>query len=318
MNYADYRQFRDRLLTEKRPLRLDCMNPRKALAPWAPPASSSAVGIEAALDGWRRATGRPTDCIAVGAGVRDLLTRLMPSLTLGAEEVWLPEDVYPVYWSVTTGENRHAFRTLPEVDWRFLESSAARAIALLPLPLAPLGRLPSADEVDRIVSWLNEAGERLLVVDAVYAYQLETLSVILDRLIGTGRCIVLWSCAKGWLTPDALGIAELPPSLRTLDAGACAPEPLARALGALETAPRLPLRQQQAFAAEWRRLAPSIQATTPQWQPPSTGYFSVVPVAFETLLSTHNLLGVPATVFGSKRHDCTVVTCLHDLMEHHA
>jgi hypothetical protein len=35
MNYATYKQFRDEVLGEKCPLRLDCMNPVQALGDWA-------------------------------------------------------------------------------------------------------------------------------------------------------------------------------------------------------------------------------------------------------------------------------------------
>jgi hypothetical protein len=86
--------------------------------------------------------------------------------------------------------------------------------------------------------------------------------------------------------------------------------------GLLRRAPDLPRRQQEAFEREWRRLAPFIRAADSRWSPPETGYFSVVQAPFETLLELHGTLAVPATVFGSRRGDFSVATCLHDLAGH--
>jgi hypothetical protein len=74
--------------------------------------------------------------------------------------------------------------------------------------------------------------------------------------------------------------------------------------------------QQNAFGLEWQRLAPRIRVTSPDWQPPVSGYFSVLSVAFERLLNEHGILAVPATVFGSSRNDLSVITCLHALAAH--
>jgi hypothetical protein len=74
------------------------------------------------------------------------------------------------------------------------------------------------------------------------------------------------------------------------------------------------LRQAQAFAREWQRLAPLIRRAAPGWQPPETGYFSTVSLPVERLLE-HELLAVPASVFGGDG-GLSIVSCLHDLVQH--
>lgn len=68
-----------------------------------------------------------------------------------------------------------------------------------------------------------------------------------------------------------------------------APSGLTRVAGWLSERLELPRFQQQAFTREWRRLAPRIKAAAPTWEPPETGYFSVIDVPFETLLDRHAL-----------------------------
>jgi hypothetical protein len=89
---------------------------------------------------------------------------------------------------------------------------------------------------------------------------------------------------------------------------------LSTAIHTIECQPDLPLSQQRAFDREWQRLAPVLQSVCPEWNPPPSGYFSVVRAPFQDLLETHDLLAVPASVFGSPREDLSIVTCLHDLI----
>ena len=86
----------------------------------------------------------------------------------------------------------------------------------------------------------------------------------------------------------------------------------------LEGRPDLPRMQQEAFDREWRRLAPCLRSTSPDWQRPATGYFSVVSAPFMRLLEEHGILSVPATAFGSRRNDLSIVTCLHALVANSA
>src|ERR1700677_3753404 len=73
---------------------------------------------------------------------------------------------------------------------------------------------------------------------------------------------------------------------------------------------------QGAFSREWQRLRPFMCALDADWAPPETGYFSVLHASFAQLLDEHEVLSVPASVFGSPHEDLSIVTCLYSLAEH--
>ena len=118
MDYESYRQLRDKLIREKRPLRLDCMNPVRALSAWSGLAHIAGGWAEAsgeeAMRAWSSATGivLAPERSVVSRGVRDMLSAIF-SVGLGqTEELWLPEDVYPVYWQLAraSGAKTKGFR----------------------------------------------------------------------------------------------------------------------------------------------------------------------------------------------------------------
>jgi histidinol-phosphate/aromatic aminotransferase/cobyric acid decarboxylase-like protein len=300
------------------------MNPERAMAVWAnaltgPDAAPGGGSIERAVQGWSRATGW-SGPLVTGKGVRELLSTVFKALESRKPELWLPEDVYPVYWDLarTSGLSPLPFRTLPAPDWTFLERTAASAVALIPIPLSPLGRLIRSGEVAALTRWLRGGRDRLLLVDAVYTYDFAASRAAFEQLLATNAAVILGSCSKSWLSAQSLGVAATAETrLSSLFARVEAP-PLS-ALGdvtqKLEEHPDLPRRQQEAFRREWSRIEPRLRACEPDWRPPETGYFSAVAQPFEQLLERFDVLGVPASVFGS-REPLTIVTCLHDLVQH--
>lgn len=323
MDYASFRRLRDELLRERSPLRLDCMNPAKALAAWGPASVAesthdSVAAEREALAAWSTATGIHPEACWVGSGVRDLFERAVPAFDALVDEYWLPEDVYPVYGEIVGARRQREYATIAGVDGRRLVEASRRAALLCPVPLSPLGRFPTPDEVAGLAAWLGQSTERYMLLDAVYAYDFPALARVIAPLVETGRAVVFFSCAKSWLLPNSMGVASMTSALlaRLGVSGFAIPSGLSRVADWLARCSDLPQRQQRAFAREWRRLAPRIQAAAPNWQPPQSGYFSVVDVPFETLLREHDLLAVPATVFGSRRRDHSVLACLHDLIAH--
>lgn len=318
MDYQAFRSFRDEVLRTRDVLRLECMNPAQALARWrhAPIEPAAEPDPQRALAAWARAAELVIDPrrLVHGAGVRDLLTAVLACNP--GRSLWLPIDVYPVYWQIAAaaGFAAHGFATLPDLDLALTDDP--RSILVLPIPLTPAGRLLRSAERDHLQRWLAAAPERLLVVDAAYAYDHAALAPVLAELLASEQCVVLASCTKPWLCPDALGVAAAPlalaPALRAR-AGTLSPN-LGRAVAVLECRPELPHLQQAAFRREWARIAPRLRAAVSDWQPPETGYFAVVACDPATLLDRHAILAVPASVFGSPRRDLAVVTCLHDLV----
>jgi histidinol-phosphate/aromatic aminotransferase/cobyric acid decarboxylase-like protein len=325
VDYASFKRFREDLLGIRSPLRLDCMNPVRALASFVEPLAEDhgdyAV-CPGALAAWARATGVSwtEGGVVLGSGIRGLLSATLKAFGSQVNEIWLPADVYPVYWEMArdVSVELHSFPTLPQPDWGFLHRASDGALVLLPWPLTPLGRLPSGAETEALARWLGKAAGRVLVLDAAYTYDFKLVRRSLEPVLASGACVVLWSCSKPWLLPGVLGIATAPTEVAPLIARHAEPpseEALRKAETTLERSPGLPRLQQEAFYKEWERLAPRLQKACPEWQPPACGYFSVLPLPFQHLLDGHDILGVPASVFGSP-HAVSVITCLHDLAAH--
>jgi aspartate/methionine/tyrosine aminotransferase len=328
VDYASYRQFRDELLRERQPLRLDCMNPVQALAPWTCSMSEleqTAASSAQAIASWSRATQIALDPerTVVGRGVRDLLSATFSFALNRGEELWLPEDVYPVYWELArqADVSMRAFATLPQPNLSFLPQTGEGAAIVFPVPVSPLGRLLTDSEAMALFLWLSVSRRRLLILDAVYTFDFNVVRPLIESFLtkNADQCIVLWSCSKSWLAPGSLGLAAVPHSLALTLQGSVSPPSEAefgRIKAVLDDRPDLCQLQQAAFDREWQRLAPRIRCVVPDWQPPSVGYFSLVSAPFTTLLNEYDILSVPATVFGSPHNDLSIVTCLHDLAAH--
>jgi aspartate/methionine/tyrosine aminotransferase len=307
------------------------MNPSQALSAWIPkmpePGPQAATSIDKTLLLWEKATGIALDPenTVIGRGVRDLLAATFVSVLKRDDDLWLPEDVYPVYGklAVDAGLRARTFPTLPQPQLDFLTQPTKHATVVLPVPISPLGRLPSQAETDALLEWLHGSPHRLLIIDAVYTFEFEKSRSLMDLFLHENgdQCIALWSCSKSWLLPKSLGIAMTPRRFTPILANHVSPpmySDLCRINFMLENHPDLWRQQQKAFTVEWQRLAPVISSADCNWQPPPTGYFSVMDSPFTTLLDGYGILSVPVSVFGSKRNDLSIVTCLHDLIQHKA
>jgi len=329
VDYASYKQFCSELLREGRVLRLDCMNPVRSLSPLGLNILRTGAQVSASIDetvfAWSRATGIELDPerTVVGCGVRVLLSAAFSSVLSSRQELWLPEDVYPVYRGIAENLDvkLRSFLTLPRPNLDFLAETGKRAAVVLPVPFSPLGRLPNDAEVSALRGWLHDSKDRLLILDAVYMFDFEASRPLIDSFLDQNgdQCIVLWSCSKSWLSPGLFGLAVAPPGVAgTLRRRVLPPD--RSNLGGmkllLETRPDLSRMLQGAFAREWERLGPFISALDADWTPPTTGYVSVLHASFTQLLDEHGVLSVPASVFGSQHEDLSIVTCLYSLAEH--
>jgi aspartate/methionine/tyrosine aminotransferase len=292
------------------------MNPAKALASLVRPPGGEPAAPEAALRAWRDLFAPHADVGAAVAttGVRPALRALFAHLSAAEWELGLPEDVYPEYRRLAeeAGLRCRSFVTLPTPDFSALPRSG-RVTALLPQPLAPLGRYLTAEEAAQLRAWLADNPGRRVIFDTAYHFD-HTLDTAVRSLWEAGQAYVVHSLVKGWLLPDTLGVTLAPAgeaeALRRRSVP-LAPEAAGRAAQALGHHPDLPLRVEATFRRRWAALAGRIRAAIPDWSPPATGYFSVVAVPFEELLTRHGMLAVPASVFGSSRHDYAIMSCLY-------
>jgi hypothetical protein len=317
MNYEEFRAWRSDLLRQRSPRRLDCMNPEVALAHLRPQLTAQPASMDEIVQLWSKAVGvtLTEDRRVVGTGIRPILASLFDVIASRIELLWLPEDVYPVYWQLSSSARRCGFATVPDIDWRALEAAGPRDALLLPCPLSPVGRPFGPDERQRLMAWLDAQPARMLILD--HAYSFATASHLdIDELWTSERTVSIWSMSKPWLSRGVLGLASAPPSFsHAIQAHVPVPSPseLTRALALLSAAPELPQVLQQRFRSAWERLLPTIRSACPAWRPPNSGYFSVLPMSFTDLLARYDLLAIPVTVFGSRRSDLSIASCLYDI-----
>lgn len=323
MTYDDYKRWcREVLASERgsRLVRLDCMNPAKALSALAPalPETGPVRQARELERAWRDAFHVPTSGAAaearvmLGRGVRELLRGLFQHFAHEGRVLFAPSDVYPVYHALAAaaGLPLRAFPTCPEPRLPSAPPGEAPEVLLLPEPLMPLGRGLTDDETRALESWLGADPRRLVVLDTVYTFTTR-FSAATQRLLSTGQAVVLHSLAKGHLHPDLAGFALVPPALARVQERTGVPEPapesLRQACDLLERHPELPLRVQARFDEHWARLRAAL-GTLP-FDIPHTGYFSTSALSFEALLE-RDWLAVPGSVFGPPEARWSVVTCL--------
>jgi histidinol-phosphate/aromatic aminotransferase/cobyric acid decarboxylase-like protein len=317
MQYREFRALRDRIIAESNPLRMDCMNLSKAVARLTPPPAARSAAVDEASEAWRRcfAPKAAPSQIAVTTGVRPALWVLFAQLAATEYELWLPEDVYPEYWRSAAEANlcARSFVTLPQVNCAPLAEAGRRAAVLLPHPITPLGRHLTPDELAFFRDWLGQNAARRVILDTAYLFD-NRLDPATQELLDSDQAFILHSLAKAWLSPGKLGVILSPPahaSAIRIQTDDLSSEELGDAVFALNHCSRLPHDLAETFERQWAALAERIQVASPAWRPPVTGYFSVIPVSFEKLLRQYQILAVPASVFGSRRDDLSVLTCLY-------
>lgn len=323
MTWDEYkRRCRELLASEQgaKLVRLDCMNPPKALSAMAPvlPAELPVRNAQELERAWRECFHLttlgpgPEARLLLGRGVRDLLRVLFQHFARENRVLHAPSDVYPVYHSLaaSAGLTVHAFPTVPAPHLPAQAPGAAPEVLLLPDPLVPLGRFLSEEEGRTLEAWLAADPRRLVVIDAVYTFA-SRFSAVTERLLQTGQALLVHSLAKGHLTPELAGFALVPgPVARAVETA----EPLQlestalrQACFLLERHPELPQRVQDRFTEQWAHVRERLGPTP--FELPKTGYFTTSSIGFEALLE-RGWLAVPGSVFGPPEARWTAITCL--------
>jgi aspartate/methionine/tyrosine aminotransferase len=259
------------------------------------------AGFEVITEGLTAAEGS----VRVSTGVRPLLARLFASFARDGRRLLAPEDVYPVYLELAgqAGVPLSTFPTVPRPSLPAVGVGRGREALLVPEPMVPLGRGLNETETAQIRSWLDEDRERLLVVDCVYTFS-ERFTKAAETFLAGGQTVLLHSLAKGFLSPDVAGFAIGPAAILEESVHDIRDDSLATAVQILQDASDLPQRLAADFSRRWAALHGTIDLPAP-----ATGYFSVIPIAFNELLARGQLT-VPGSVFGSRTGDWSAVTCL--------
>jgi aspartate/methionine/tyrosine aminotransferase len=319
MDYRAFRSFRDELLRDHNPRRFDQLDPAGTLTEMRPtlPKVTPEADLETVLASWSSLFAFPRNeaCVLAGNGVRAGLLAVYGGLKRSGTELWLPGDVYPVYWKSAAdhGLSCHAYTTVPEPDMRRLEQASDNACLLITNPLAPVGRHLSESECRFLLRWLEHSPQRRLLVDTVYEFNTR-FHASTEKLWQSEQTCLLHSIAKSWLSPDTLGLVvthkNCPWTVQDSDLPCPSPSRLGIANALFRREAELPGRIQELFTSRWRTLTADIQAVAPQWEPPESGYLTVVPRSADDLLAQCNWLTVPASAFGSSLAGCSVLSCM--------
>jgi DNA-binding transcriptional MocR family regulator len=253
------------------------------------------------------------------AGVRHALSLLFARLARQGRRVALPADVYPVYWQLAAaaGVETFGFDTFPQFEPGAILAASAEAgcaVAVLPAPLKLHGRQWSADEARQAADWLAADPERRLVLDGVYSFG-QPLAPAIHALVAGGQVIYLDSLSKGWLHERTFGIALVPPGdfddyAAEFRSFVLTPLQLWQARELMGAYAQLPQRLLQDMAQRRSVLRERLAAAGLRMLPAEQGYFLPVAAGAAQLLQAQRLLGLPATVFGSRSPEWSIASVL--------
>ncbi|MGW4895397.1 aminotransferase class I/II-fold pyridoxal phosphate-dependent enzyme [Kitasatospora sp. NPDC004240] len=327
-DFQEFQEFRQRRLGAD-PSLLDAAetNVYRALAPIRPepPTDIRTVHRCDLARAWLRRFELPEEWSGramVCRGVRHGLGVVFHRLRAVRARLWLPADVYPVYFELAraAGLTPASYPTLPAPVLPSAPADDRPEYLLLANPSKPLGRYLSEAECAAAVSWLRESPHRRLMIDSVY----DLGAPFADgtrRLLDTGRAVLLHSVTKGWLWPRTFGVVLLDPEEAEL-AGAFRADPptpdqlrLAdRLLTEHGDVPRqvadeLAVRAERLFA----RLPDEVLGAIPATSRTCRGnYFFPVDIPVETLRREYGVLALPVGVFGESDWSGSVLTSLAD------
>lgn len=316
MNFADFQTWREQQL-QADPGLLDCgeTNLYRALSSLQPRFDASVAEkpvhrcdlARAWLARYGFAADRSRDAL-VCRGVRHALDLIFRVLAQDGATLWLPSDVYPVYQDLAQvqGIKPQTYATLPEPNLPSNEPGAGDEYLLIANPWKPLGRYLSDEECASILAWSSASARRYVLVDGVY--DLGTpFHATAQKLLSTGRTVLLHSVTKGWLWPKTFGIALMgenqPRFASAFRAESPEPAQLRMAATLLSTMADCPIRVAATLEERAAKLIAALPTTIrhsllgPSCDVPGR-YFLPIEQSMEEL-QRHRILGIPASVFGA-------------------
>jgi aspartate/methionine/tyrosine aminotransferase len=261
-------------------------------------------------------------------GVRHALGLIFRELAVDDTVLWIPSDVYPVYLELAraVGVEPRLFTTLPTPKLPANRADGRVEYLLLTNPWKPLGRFLTERECADLIAWLGASSHRYLLMDCVYdlgaPFHLTT-----QKLLETGRAILLHSVTKGWLWPKTFGVALLCEEQKQLEwvfrNDPPSQDQLRLAEKLFSGVAHVPGEVVAALHARKRELLAGLSALVrrsflidPECAAPGC-YLFPVRLSAEELLQQHRILAIPASAFGAD-WDGSILTSLAGNLAAHA
>ncbi|WP_152626414.1 aminotransferase class I/II-fold pyridoxal phosphate-dependent enzyme [Streptacidiphilus carbonis] len=328
MRFDEFQEFRQQQLSAS-PSLVDAAetNVYRALAPLRPepPTDLRTVHRCDLARAWLRRFDLPQELSGramVCRGVRHGLGVVFRWLHAVRARLWLPSDVYPVYFELAraAGLAPASYPTLPEPALPKSPADDRPEYLLLANPSKPLGRYLSDAECAAVMSWLRDSPHRRLLIDSVYDLG-APFAAGTRRLLDTGRAVLLHSVTKGWLWPRTFGVvllgageAELAEMFRA-DPPTQAQLRLADRL--LTEHSDVPQQVVAELAGRAERLFDRLPAEVLGAIPTASrmcpgNYFFPAEIPADTLRREHGLLALPVSVFGRSSWSGSILSSLSD------
>ncbi|MEU3464284.1 aminotransferase class I/II-fold pyridoxal phosphate-dependent enzyme [Streptomyces sp. NPDC006733] len=330
MRFDAFQEFRQQQLSASASL-LDAAetNVYRALAPLrpSPPTDVGPVYRCDLARAWLRRFELPEEWSGhalVGRGVRHGLSVVFRWLHTQQAKLWLPSDVYPVYFELAgaAGLAPASYPTLPAPALPQSPADHRPEYLLLANPSKPLGRYLSDAECAALTAWLRVSPHRRLLIDSVYDLG-APFAPGTRRLLDTGAAILLHSVTKGWLWPRTFGVVLLDPGHTDLAdafrADPPTPDQLRLADHLLTEHSDLPRQVADDLAARaerlFERLPDDVLGAIPTASRTCRGnYFFPVDIPAQTLQHEYGVLALPVSAFGDSSWSGSVLTSLTDAL----
>ncbi|UUU20480.1 aminotransferase class I/II-fold pyridoxal phosphate-dependent enzyme [Streptomyces sp. DSM 40750] len=328
MRFEEFHEYRQRQLSASSSL-LDAAetNVYRALAPVRPepPTDMATVHRCDLARAWLHRFELPEEWSGhamVCRGVRHGLGVVFHRLRAVDARLWLPSDVYPVYFELAraAGVEPLSYPTLPAPALPRSPADHRPEYLLLANPSKPLGRYLSDAECTAVISWLRESPRRRLLIDSVYDLG-APFAAGTRRLLDTGCAVLLHSVTKGWLWPRTFGVVLLGPAhaewAEAFRADPPTPAQLRLADRLLTEHSDVPRQVVDELAARaerlFERLPDDVLGAIPTASRTCPGnYFFPVEIPAETLHRECGVLAMPVGVFGESGWSGSILTSLAD------
>lgn len=285
MNYAGFLLYQQTLSAVRYPL--DDLNPYPLQAIIPDDLSDKPISLTASKQCYYKQS----------TGVRVLLAELLQTFAQQQHPLYLPEDVYPVYFQLAGEQAKvHAYQSC-QMDL-FSLPEAHHAVLLITHPLIPEGRYLSQQQLTALDQWLLASPQRWLLIDTVYDFQQQALNAYFSAtqviFLGSLSKLCLQPQTQGWALSNAPFLDAVEQYHTSL--------PVTKSLASARWL-------QQQFDLTWQHILAMTDIPN-TWQAPEVGYLTVVEGDYQSLYQQLGIATVPSCVFGIKNTSMSVISCL--------